>query len=292
MPTKQVTLGADPEWFVKTDAGVIQTVCGKVGGTKENPIPMKNGFAYHEDNVVIELSVPSRKSIRTATEAIHNGRQQLSEVLAEKGLYFQDDRDTVIFPLDRLQDSQAQQFGCEADYDAYTGGKARSNIPDFGRARFAGGHLHIGAEFNCPKFIVAMFMDLALCYQPGLKNVSMGQVAVNTLNRYASPEYNTRSHWYGKPGIYRPKPYGIEYRTLNNRWCSRLNTTSLAYGMAHRVASWLANKSPTHIKTVVDKVPWLLVKQHLEEYKPTPADTRPPELRELKRYLLLKGLSV
>ncbi|HUP80335.1 MAG TPA: hypothetical protein VM260_17400, partial [Pirellula sp.] len=39
----------------------------------------------------------------------------------------------------------------------------------------------------------------------------------------------TRREMYGKPGSFRPKPYGMEYRTLSPLWLKETRHTSMVY---------------------------------------------------------------
>jgi hypothetical protein len=108
--------------------------------------------------------------------------------------------DFAIYKKSQLRGSQANTFGCEPDFNVYTGGM-QSVAPPANGLRTFGGHIHVSGEMERTYMVVAM--DLYV----GLYCTAMGY------------ESATRKELYGKAGSYRPKPYGIEYRTVGNGWC-------------------------------------------------------------------------
>jgi hypothetical protein len=107
------------------------------------------------------------------------------------------------------QPPKALELGCEPDYNAYTGDqnpRPNGNV-DF---RTAAGHVHIGfcegADVRSPEHMqrcitlvthLDAFLGLpSLCWDKDVK----------------------RRQLYGKAGAFRPKSYGVEYRTLSNAW--------------------------------------------------------------------------
>ena len=75
----------------------------------------------------------------------------------------------------------------------------------------AGGHVHVGGvEDINPKTMVRM-LDLTV----GLLDI------FDTDTR--------RREFYGQPGRYRDKPYGVEYRSLSNFWIQKDSTIEMVY---------------------------------------------------------------
>jgi hypothetical protein len=76
-----------------------------------------------------------------------------------------------------------------------------------------------------------------------------------------------RARWYGQPGIFRPKPYGIEYRTPDNNWTS--DTTSVEsvaiYGMS--VAEFLTNTPADRLQAIFRSIPWVEVRKYVSGEK-------------------------
>jgi hypothetical protein len=227
MPSTPVTIGADPEFFLYSYAGDYDHDEGEEGyipcvgivpGTKENPYDLGDGYFCHEDNVALEVGIPPTENPYQFADSIASVKnmvmdQFLDDMRAE--LCFQP---AVTFESRQLDSPQAQQFGCEPDYDAYTNGKVRTVPMDMfaSNMRFAGGHIHIGGQFNCPPFVAALFADVFI----GLANAVRKQP-------YYSDALKQRGQWYGKPGIFRPKSYGIEYRTPSNFWCQSHDLSSM-----------------------------------------------------------------
>ncbi len=244
-------IGTDPEWFVQEKSSVV-AICGKIGGTKNEPLTFGDsenpGFKYHEDNVCIELAVPPEPDEYTATETLYHGLKLLDSKLKENGLR-RATGDARLFPASQLTHKNAKTFGCDPDYDAYTGGfdtRAGIDLAALGGWRFAGGHIHLGGQFNCPPFVVALLADLCI----GTRYV-------------ASEPMTERRKYYGQPGIFRPKPYGVEYRTLGNRWTRNQDTVFDTYTRARSLGQWLEATPASRIKRLTDSINWTVVREYM-----------------------------
>jgi len=115
------------------------------------------------------------------------------------------------FDMDYMksQPKEALELGCDPDFNAYTG-KANEK-PDGDRPfRTASGHVHVG------------WTDDADIYSGS--HTGICHTLVKELDFYLglpSLFYDSdtkRRSMYGKAGCYRPKKYGVEYRTLSNAW--------------------------------------------------------------------------
>lgn len=105
----------------------------------------------------------------------------------------------VVFEDDQLQHPMSRVFGCEPDYCAYTKKANPRPRPDHPGMRSAGGHIHVETQAHPLEVVKAM--DLFL----GVPSVIMD-------------DGKERKKLYGKAGAFRPKSYGVEYRTLSNFW--------------------------------------------------------------------------
>mgnify|MGYP003511945562 CR=1 FL=1 len=67
MLIKGLTIGADPEMFLYSETEEkFVPVCGLVGGTKKEPIPVtKEGHSLQEDNVMVEISQKKKNKFMT-----------------------------------------------------------------------------------------------------------------------------------------------------------------------------------------------------------------------------------
>lgn len=219
-------LGSDPEFFLY-DAAQDQYVpsCGLIGADKWSPMQLpglSTGFCIQEDNVAVEFNIPPCDSKESFSNAM--------ETVREHGLNFVRNKANLgkrvtfsnvcayVFPKELLEPHpQAMIFGCEPDYNAWN--HKENPKPalkgKLANLRTCGGHVHV--ETDLPKETVIRAMDLFL----GIPMVEMEN----------SPATNgtQRRKLYGKFGAYRPKKYGVEYRTLSNAWCMSRATTDFVW---------------------------------------------------------------
>lgn len=193
-------LGSDPEAFLIDTAGKFKAVCGMLNGhDKWNPLQVKGmpeGFTFQEDNVAIEFGIPPASS---SEEFKHHIKAVQAKFLQQyKHLKFSN-LSCVVFPDEEMKHPAAHIFGCEPDFNAWTGKMNSKPQPPSPNMRSAGGHVHIETKLDVKKVIQAC--DLFT----GVPSVLMDNGEM-------------RKQLYGKAGCYRPKPYGGEYRTLSNFW--------------------------------------------------------------------------
>lgn len=249
-----ITVGADPEfWLYSYEASTSPVIpsIGRVKGTKENPFNLGDGYFTHEDNVAIELGVP----VSNGSSLGHIVQEGKKRIMDE---FFNSNYDLYIKPVakfttEQLDNTQARSFGCEPDYDAYTNGKMRTVPSEIlkGLRRYAGGHIHIGGNFNCPPFVSALFADIfiSVCGQSMWPNPRTNNAA------WARGEY------YGRAGTFRPKPYGIEYRTPSNWWCANSKKGNYIGNQALKLGLFLENTSATNLREMIKKIDWLNVRE-------------------------------
>lgn len=214
---KLLSVGADPELFVMR-GGTIIPVIGLLGGTKKRPRKVTGG-AVQEDNVLAEFNI---NPATTADEFVTNLNivmGQLDQHLAKYGAatHIKASHD---FSMDALESAgeKAFMFGCDPDYNAWT--LSRNVAPFSGDTlRTAGGHVHLGLDKwerdDLPEVIKRM--DLFL----GVPSLLMD-------------DDDRRRSMYGAAGSFRPKPYGVEYRSLSNFWLRSENHMRWVFDMAHR----------------------------------------------------------
>jgi hypothetical protein len=204
MMSAPLYLGCDPEVFLQDAAGAYISAIGKIGGSKADPrqLPLGNGYAVQEDNVALEFNIPPADSKNGFIESIQLVRKYLENSVNEMGLKFSTESATI-FPEDQLNNPAALMFGCDPDYNAWTMKRNPKPISPDWRLRSAGGHVHVGYHMatNREKVTLIRLMDLFL----GIPSLFMDNGSL-------------RKSLYGKAGAFRPKPYGVEYRTLSNYW--------------------------------------------------------------------------
>ena len=196
-----LTIGHDAEVFV-SQAGTITHAIGLLGGTKEKPVPVKQG-ALQEDNVLAELNIWPAATADKFVEHTNTVMEVLKSRLPDG--YDVDIISSHHYPKEFLMaaPSQALEFGCDPDFNCWTLDENDTSSP-LTTLRTAGGHVHIGF----PNYVTELdrVMTMRMCdYLLGLPSVLLDTDT-------------ERRSLYGKAGAYRPKPYGAEYRTLSNFW--------------------------------------------------------------------------
>ena len=199
-------IGCDVEGFLYNELTDKYVPCvGLLPGTKDEPhqLPdMNKGYCIQEDNVMVEFNIPPQKTAKNFEQALVAVRGAVERMLpAHHSVIY---RPSVKFSAKDLMSTQAQTIGCDPDFDAYQGGDIRTKLPDLNLYRGAGGHIHIGGDFQCPDFVAALFADLC----------------IGMVNGLTGNKQDRRTGWYGQPGIFRPKPYGIEWRSPSSYWMS------------------------------------------------------------------------
>lgn len=202
------TIGCDPEVFLTDSLGKYKSIIGMIGGTKDAPkIITDRGHAVLEDNVAAEFNIPPCSSFEEFEKEIKFTLSEIKAMLPQ--LHFSTSS-AVSFPDSELQTPDAWIFGCEPDFNAWSGYENPKPCADDINLRSAGGHIHVGT--NLPEKAVIQAMDRFL----GVPSVLLDN---GTLRR----------NLYGKAGAYRPKPYGCEYRTLSNFWIFKSELIKWAY---------------------------------------------------------------
>lgn len=201
---KKLTLGCDPEIFLQSVMGELRSSVGLVGGTKihPQPLPLGDGYAVQEDNVAVEFNIPPASNVMEFINSINNTVNFLEDAIrTNHGLSFSK-LSAACFPPDQLLSRAAQEFGCDPDFNCWTGMKNPKPAAADKTLRSCGGHIHVGFDTKELEVTHVMrMMDLHL----GVPSVLMDKG-------------DLRKQLYGKAGAYRDKPFGGEYRVLSNFW--------------------------------------------------------------------------
>lgn len=222
------SIGCDPEVFVGDT--IPRSVIGKVGGTKEFPMPLPigEGFCVQEDNVAMEFNIPPSYSKQEFVSNIVKATDFLENNIAAANGWRFDKRSAIQFAMEELDDPRAFVFGCDPDYNAWTGRINPRPHSDDRTLRSAGGHVHIGwdsIKLNKRRLIRAC--DLFL----GVPSVLMDNGEL-------------RKQLYGKAGAFRDKSFGVEYRTLSNFWIFDPKLVEWVYSSTERALEAALAKMP------------------------------------------------
>lgn len=246
-------IGCDPEVFV-ADATGVRSIIGTIGGSKDNPTPLLrlgDGFAVQEDNVAMEFNIPPSPTREAFIHNVVQARDFLNTLVNDAFGFHMVKESAIVFPDAELENPAAHVFGCDPDYNAWTGRKNPRPKGVHPNLRSCGGHVHVGVKFanKGEMYTAAQAMDVFL----GIPSVLMDDGAL-------------RKSLYGKHGAFRPKPYGFEYRTLSNFWIFDEKLIGWVYdGTAKALDAMQNNKSFTtlydQVSTCIDKNDKDLAKQ-------------------------------
>ena len=244
-------LGCDPEVFL-VDAlhSTFVSVIGKVGGNKQNPLQLTGypkGFTIQEDNVALEFCVPPSKSCAAFLKNIQMVQSAAKAKLENK--YTFSTLSCVAFPKEQLAHPLANMFGCEPDYNAWTGDKnEKGETPK--DLRSAGGHIHLETNLDPNKMGQALDLFLGI---PSLLMDKKGEA---------------RRKYYGKAGAIRYKPYGLEYRVLSNFWIFAPKYIKWVWNQAHRAETFVKenNKVGEGVELIINAGDMEMANYLVKEY--------------------------
>lgn len=207
------TIGCDPELFVTDKKGNAVTAHGLVPGDKKNAYKVDKG-AVQVDGMALEFNidpVPYMDANRFNDNVV-TVLNRLKKMVPDHKLNIvpsvQFDKDYY----DNHVPEDAKELGCDPDFCAYSDDIFEPNPRPDGDSglRSAAGHIHVGWGSDIPVDssehveICRSFIRNMDCY------VGLGMLVIDTDER--------RRSLYGKAGAFRPKSYGVEYRTPSNAW--------------------------------------------------------------------------
>lgn len=235
-------IGADPEVFCQhTGTGMFISAHDLVPGTKAMPVKVPGG-AVQVDGVAAEFNVDPTDN---AEEFINNINRVFKTmegmVKAQNGNLILVAEPTAVFDrtyFESLPD-EAKELGCDPDFNAWTDGK-QNPMPDAARTfRTGGGHIHLG--WQDPNIV----FDDSAAHLYDCIEMTKQLDAVLYIPSLAWDRDRQRQMLYGKRGSFRPKPYGVEYRSLSNAWLRSPKLIEWMFG-ATQVA-WERQEEDMHL---------------------------------------------
>lgn len=221
---KLVSLGCDPELFILAPTKEVLSSELFIPGDKMTPHDLENGYAVQKDNIMCEFNTPPCKIGEDFQACISKGIELVEEMLPPQLSLV--NSPSVVLPKELKDSFQALEFGCEPDFNAYTGKENKTPSLNKSKFRFAGGHVHLGLEGGYSKTDVQEIikcMDLFL----GVPSILMDGDS-------------ERRKVYGDAGRFRYKDYGAEYRTLSNFWIK--DKASFISDMSKRAVDFYAKR--------------------------------------------------
>lgn len=211
------TIGADPEIFVGRQ-GQFQSAHGLVQGDKRRPFKVDKG-AVQVDGMALEFNIDPASSYEEFQENLDTVQAQLKGMIGD--LEFLDVA-SVIFSEEFLKEVPYEniKLGCEPDFNGYSM-DVNEKPNELSLMRTAGGHVHIGG-FTVTRDNRRQHMgDMARLTR--LMDEEVGVYSV------LWDKDDKRREMYGKGGCYRPKPYGMEYRSMSNAWLFNKELVKFVY---------------------------------------------------------------
>lgn len=251
-----VTIGHDAEGFLRQGNEWLPSI-GLIGGTKDSPLAVegsKTGLKVQEDNVTVEINnspiIVTKTFVNDWYTMVETSKAELEAYVQKrinKGTSVRWRADAE-FTAAQLSSPKAREFGCDPDFFAHRYGSPREAInPEVLQGyRFAGGHVHIGYDklaTGINDFAMVQLVE-AYCYFPYCNADTQG----------------VRHQYYGLAGLYRPKEYGVEYRTPSNFW---MRDPDFVTKVGLFAAALCAD--PGQAKTLYDRTNFLEVEDYIND---------------------------
>ena len=211
------TIGADPEIFV-SQKGKFVSAYNLVPGTKKDPFKVDKG-AVQVDGLALEFNIDPAHNYEEFQENLDTVMRTLQEMVPEHT--FMEEASVYLDPQYRASlPPESLEIGCSPSLNAYT--EDADETPDGGGdLRAVGGHLHIGGFFDPDE-------DARVKWNRSLRLIRLMDKYVGVYSVLWDPDTDRRKI-YGAAGSCRLKSFGVEYRTLSNRWLFDKKITKFIY---------------------------------------------------------------
>lgn len=218
------TIGCDPEIFLKKGKKAV-SAHGVIEGTKKAPFVVDNG-AYQVDGMAVEFNTDpvliyneyGAGNFKAFDTNITTVMKTLKEAVVKHDPDYRFNLSSVQEFSDDVfaaQPPEAVELGCDPDFNAYTGDVNPRPEGEAVNFRTASGHIHIGWGADIP---VDHPDHMEICCE----FIKYMDATVGLFMTIIDDDPRRRI-LYGKAGAFRPKPYGVEYRTPSNLWLASLS---------------------------------------------------------------------
>ena len=227
------TIGCDPEIFLKKN-NKGHSCFGLIPGDKQNPFKTDGG-AVQVDGMAAEFNtdpVPIHNFDEFNANIIKQLKFLRNEIPKEYSLSIVPVMDFDKKHMDE-QPEAAKELGCDPDYNAYT---LKPNPRPEGASvyfRSGAGHIHYGWGADIP---TDNEDHLKIC----ANFVKCLDATVGLFMTFIDREPRRRE-LYGKAGAFRPKSYGVEYRTPSNVWIINRDTRKLIHALSKKTIDLASN---------------------------------------------------
>lgn len=246
MKNEDILIGADPEFFTYDKSVYGYRSCHTfMKGNKRKPYPLKNG-AVQVDGTAIEFNIHPTNDPKEFAKSIDLVLNEIREMVPDKYTFEfvphvkYDKQYFKTLPFENIE------LGCDPDYDAATGKMNPKPTPsgDYETMRTGAGHIHIGwtkgADVSNPSHL----------YDAQTVTKAVDAFFRSSGIIYFWDQDKERIKLYGGTAAYRPKSYGVEYRSLSNAWLNYPKLWPWIAETAQCIVSKLVNEG-TYVKPYV-----------------------------------------
>lgn len=232
-----LTIGADPEVFLRDKVTKdFISAHGLFPGTKQEPFKIDRG-AVQVDGMALEFNIQPAKTVEEFDGNMTTVLTQLDEMLKKVS---NDELEMVFEPVARFdptyfsfQPFESKILGCEPDFDEFGNEKTPPEGMQDLPFRTAAGHVHIGfREGGDPK------------EHDHFENCKLISKTFKTVKGYVplTSHEQERCRYYGGPGSFRPKSYGIELRSPSNKWVQTKTGREEMFKITYKTMMDIGNK--------------------------------------------------
>jgi hypothetical protein len=205
---KNILIGCDPELFVFDNINnEIVNAEHYIPGSKNNPYKLDVNNYCLVDGITAEINPKPASSKNEFIENVLDAMLLLN-LATKENISF---KAITSAHLNEIHYTEScRTVGCDPDFNVYT--LLENPKPQIDNVFFAGGHIHIGCDLDTDEKIkIVKTLDKQLL------------PFVNSLERKYKDDFELglrKKVQYGKKGNFRDKPYGLEYRSVSNKWLS------------------------------------------------------------------------
>lgn len=206
------TIGCDPELFlVDKGSGAFRSAHDLLPGSKAMPYTVSKG-ALQPDGTAAEFNIDPASTSKEFVDNIKSVLLDLQQTINAKNPNLSlKVVPTAMFDPEYFKSlpPDALAFGCTPDYNAYSS-KANEFVGTTKPMRTGAGHVHVGwteGELTDDPGHIYDCMQAARQLDASLYFMSL-----------LWDNDTRRRELYGQIGAFRPKSYGVEYRSVSNAW--------------------------------------------------------------------------
>ena len=225
------TVGADPEFFIVTKKGTVINSDRFFPSEKDKLQVKATNFGEKSwlffDGIQAEFNITEQRCREWILDDIWYIFKKVYDIIGPAYDISLQAAVKVRKDILKKADPRARIFGCDPDYDAYTGEENEIFVdPETHPLRYAGAHIHIGgAEHGKAAFIT---QQKKILESVKLLDILVG-IPLVLLDRDVSSAI--RRQMYGRAGCFRKTKWGIEYRTPSPYWLVAPEVASLVTGL-------------------------------------------------------------